>query len=100
MAIKGFTKAENSILFTSNLSNNAKLVYIQIKYYSSIDGFKLSKTTILKDSQLSVNTFDKVIKELRYTMVFEKQSTLGMLKTEFTIILHCFAMYSLWTALQ
>lgn len=42
----------------------------------------------------------KVIKELRYTVVFEKQSTLGMLKTEFTIIFHCFAMYSLWTALQ
>lgn len=72
MAIKGFTKAENSILFTSNLSNNAKLVYIQIKYYSSIDGFKLSKTTILKDSQLSVNTFDKVIKELRQAgLVFQ-----------------------------
>lgn len=65
MTIKGFTKADNSILFSSNLSNNAKLVYMQIKYYSSLEGFRLSKTLILKDSQLSFNTFDKVIKELK-----------------------------------
>lgn len=65
MTIKGFTKADNSILFNSNLSNNAKLVYIQIKYYSNLEGFRLSKALILKDSQLSVNTFDKVIKELK-----------------------------------
>lgn len=69
---KGFTKANNAILFNSNLSNNLKLVYIQIKFYSNIDGFKLSKTLILKDSQLSVNTFDKVIKELRQAgLVFQ-----------------------------
>lgn len=65
MAIKGYTEANNSILFNSELSNNAKLLYIQIKYYSKLDGFKLSKALILKDSKLSVNTFDKVIKELR-----------------------------------
>ena len=65
MTIKGFTKADNSILFSSNLSNNAKLVYMQIKYYSNLEGFRLSKTLILQDSQLSVNTFDKVIKELK-----------------------------------
>lgn len=64
-AIKGFTKADNSILFNSELSNNAKLIYIQIKYYSSIPNFKLNKALILKDSKLSVNTFDKVMKELR-----------------------------------
>jgi len=69
---KGFTKADNSILFNSELSNNAKLVYIQIKFYSNIDGFKLSKSLILKDSQLSINTFDKVIKELRQAgLVFQ-----------------------------
>lgn len=65
MTIKGFTKADNSILFNSNLRNNAKLVYMQIKYYSNLEGFRLSKALILKDSQLSVNTFDKVIKELK-----------------------------------
>lgn len=69
---KGYTKADNSILFNSNLSNNAKLLYIQIKFYSNINGFKLSKSLILKDSQLSVNTFDKVIKELRQVgLVFQ-----------------------------
>ena len=62
---KGFTKVNNDILFNSELSNNAKLIYIQIKFYSNIQGFKLSKNLILKDSQLSVNTFDKVLKELR-----------------------------------
>lgn len=65
MDIKGFTKADNSILFNTNLSNNAKLIYLQIKYYSSIPNFKLSKFVILKDSGLSVNTFNKVIKELK-----------------------------------
>lgn len=65
MDIKGFTKADNSILFNTNLSNNAKLIYLQIKYYSSIPNFKLSKFVILKDSSLSVNTFNKVIKELK-----------------------------------
>lgn len=62
---KGFTKVNNDILFNSKLSNNAKLLYIQIKFYSNIQGFKLCKNLILKDSQLSVNTFDKVLKELR-----------------------------------
>lgn len=72
MAIKGYTEANNFILFNSELSNNAKLLYIQIKYYSKLDGFKLSKSLILKDSQLSVNTFDKVIKELRQAgLVFQ-----------------------------
>lgn len=72
MAIKGYTEANNSILFNSQLSNNAKLLYIQIKYYTKLDGFKLSKTLILKDSKLSVNTFDKVIKELRQAgLVFQ-----------------------------
>lgn len=72
MAIKGYTKANNSILFNSELSNNAKLIYFQIKYYSNLDGFKLSKALILNDSQLSVNTFDKVIKELRQAgLVFQ-----------------------------
>lgn len=65
MDIKGFTKAENSILFNSKLTNNSKLIYLQIKYYSTIPNFKLSKVVILKDSGLSVNTFNKVIKELK-----------------------------------
>ncbi|SDP76082.1 hypothetical protein SAMN04488529_11576 [Clostridium gasigenes] len=65
MTIDGYTKAYNSILFNSRLSNNAKTVYFQIQYYSNIPNFRLSKDLILKDSQLSINTFDKVIKELR-----------------------------------
>lgn len=76
--IKGFTKAENSILFNSELSNNAKLIYLQIKYYSNIPNFKLSKTLILKDSKLSVNTFDKVIKELKeFNLIYQYQAKEG-----------------------
>ena len=76
--IKGFTKAENSILFNSELSNNAKLIYLQIKYYSSIPNFKLSKSLIIKDSKLSVNTFDKVIRELRENnLIYQYQAKEG-----------------------
>ena len=75
MTIKGFTKIENSILFNSNLSLQARVIYAQIKYYSNIPNFKLSKSLILKDSGLSVNTFDKIIKEL-------KEAELIVLNTE------------------
>ena len=33
---KGFTKIDNSIITSEILSNNAKLIYMQIKYYSTI----------------------------------------------------------------
>nr|WP_302660414.1 hypothetical protein [uncultured Clostridium sp.] len=75
MTIKGFTKIENSILFNSNLSLQARVIYAQINYYSNIPNFKLSKSLILKDSGLSVNTFDKIIKEL-------KEAELIVLNTE------------------
>lgn len=65
MTIKGFTKADNHILFNSKLSNDAKIIYFQILYYSNIPNFKASKYLLLKDSQISVNTFSKYIKILR-----------------------------------
>lgn len=75
MIIKGFTKIENTILFNSNLSLKAKVIYAQINYYSNIPNFKLSKSLILKDSGMSVNTLNKIIKEL-------KEAELIVLNTE------------------
>ncbi|MGU8731789.1 hypothetical protein ACV3SI_09715 [Clostridium perfringens] len=71
---KGFTKVDNSIITSEMLSNNAKLIYIQIKYYSTIPNFKLCKITLKKVCNLGEKLFLKAIKELKSLGLVEQRN--------------------------
>lgn len=71
---KGFTKIDNSIITSEILSNNAKLIYMQIKYYSTIPNFKLCKITLKKVSNLGEKLFLKAIKELKTLGIIEQRN--------------------------
>ncbi|EOU1672042.1 hypothetical protein ACSW9V_00650 [Clostridium perfringens] len=71
---KGFTKIDNSIITSEILSNNAKLIYMQIKYYSTIPNFKLCKITLKKVCNLGEKLFLKAIKELKTLGIIEQRN--------------------------
>lgn len=71
---KGFTKIDNSIITSEILSNNAKLIYMQIKYYSTIPNFKLCKITLKKVCNLGEKLFLKAIKELKSLGIIEQRN--------------------------
>ncbi|EOU1668386.1 hypothetical protein [Clostridium perfringens] len=71
---KGFTKIDNSIITSEILSNNAKLIYMQIKYYSTIPNFKLCKITLKRVSNLGEKLFLKAIKELKTLGIIEQRN--------------------------
>ena len=71
---KGFTKIDNSIITSEILSNNAKLIYMQIKYYSTIPNFKLCKITLKKVCNLGERLFLKAIKELKSLGIIEQRN--------------------------
>lgn len=63
--LNGFTKAENSILFNSNISSQAFRLYLQFKYYACIPKFKVCKSLMIRVSGLVGKTFDKYWRELK-----------------------------------
>ncbi|EPB8146243.1 hypothetical protein ACOT5C_10580 [Clostridium perfringens] len=71
---KGFTKIDNSIITSEILSNNSKLIYMQIKYYSTIPNFKLCKITLKKVCNLGEKLFLKAIKELKTLGIIEQRN--------------------------
>lgn len=71
---KGFTKVDNSIITSEMLTNNAKILYIQIKYYSTIPNFKLCKITLKKVCNLGEKLFLKAIKELKSLGLVEQRN--------------------------
>ncbi|MDK0953142.1 hypothetical protein P5F47_06250 [Clostridium perfringens] len=71
---KGFTKIDNSIITSEILSNNAKLIYMQIKYYSTIPNFKICKITLKRVSNLGEKLFLKAIKELKTLGIIEQRN--------------------------
>lgn len=61
----GYTKADNIILFDNMISSQAKILYFQFKYFSTIPNFVIRKAIMIKVSGLKGNTFDKYLKELK-----------------------------------
>lgn len=61
----GHTKADNIILFNNSISSQAKILYFQFKYFSTIPNFVIRKAIMIKVSGLKGNTFDKYLKELK-----------------------------------
>ena len=59
------TKADNIILFDNSISSQAKILYFQFKYFSTILNFVIRKAIMIKVSGLKGNTFDKYLKELK-----------------------------------
>lgn len=61
----GHTKADNTILFDNSISSQARILYFQFKYFSTIPNFVIKKAIMIKASGLKGNTFDKYLKELK-----------------------------------
>lgn len=65
MAIKGFTKIDNSILFDSSLSLEAKSLYAMIQHLSTIPNFCIRRDYVKKLSGYGETAFRRVWKEIK-----------------------------------
>lgn len=65
MVIKGFTKVDNSILFDSSLSLEAKALYSIIKHLSTIPNFQIRREYVKSLSGYGETAFRRVWKELK-----------------------------------
>lgn len=75
MENSGYTKLDNSILFSQKISAQAKILYMQFVNYSTIPNFVIRKATMIKASGLKGNTFDKYLKELKDLDLIEVHAT-------------------------
>lgn len=76
--MNGFTKLDNAILFDNTLSAQAKILYTQFYYYSTIPNFVIRKTTIMKASGMKKNTFEKYLRELKeHGLITLKETRIG-----------------------
>ena len=75
MEYNGYTKLDNVILYDSNISAQAKILYMQFINYSTIPNFVIRKATMIKVSGMKLNTFDKYLKELKDLKLVEVHAT-------------------------
>lgn len=65
MATKGFTKIDNSVLFDLDLTPAAYMLYSKVKYFDTIQGFKINREHIKSVSGYGETAFRRAWKELK-----------------------------------
>lgn len=65
MSTKGFTKIDNSVLFDLDLTPAAYMLYSKVKYFATIQGFKINREHIKSVSGYGETSFRRAWKELK-----------------------------------